>query len=204
VYIPGGRHAYGKGVSQWQLASGPNPREFQFDTDEVDIERRGDEIILRRPVRNLRARLMRWLPCPTTSSARDGRISLRKRGRAFDASGQTTRTNICIYIARNRPTTVARRFARAAPGSLGISIITWGELCFGAAKSSDPPRAHSLLEQFSSIVAVLPLSAAAGRHYGLVRAALERAGTPSVITTSGSQRTHWRWVCAGQQQPARI
>ena len=30
------------------------PREFQFDTDEVDIERRGDEIILRRPVRNLR------------------------------------------------------------------------------------------------------------------------------------------------------
>ena len=31
------------------------PREFQFDTDEVDIERRGDEIILRPPVRNLRA-----------------------------------------------------------------------------------------------------------------------------------------------------
>jgi len=30
------------------------PREFQFDTDEVDIERHGDEIILRRPVRNLR------------------------------------------------------------------------------------------------------------------------------------------------------
>jgi antitoxin VapB len=30
------------------------PREFQFDIDEVEIERRGDEIILRRPVRNLR------------------------------------------------------------------------------------------------------------------------------------------------------
>jgi antitoxin VapB len=30
------------------------PREFQFDTDEVEIERRGDEIILRRPVRSLR------------------------------------------------------------------------------------------------------------------------------------------------------
>ena len=39
------------------------------------------------------------------------------------------------------------------------------------------PRAL-LLEQFSRIVSVLPLSAAAGRHYGLVRAALERAGTP--------------------------
>ncbi len=30
------------------------PREFQFDTDEVEIERRGGEIILRPPVRNLR------------------------------------------------------------------------------------------------------------------------------------------------------
>jgi antitoxin VapB len=30
------------------------PREFQFDTDEVEIERRGDEIVLRRPIRNLR------------------------------------------------------------------------------------------------------------------------------------------------------
>ena len=30
------------------------PREFQFETDEVEIERRGDEVVLRPPVRNLR------------------------------------------------------------------------------------------------------------------------------------------------------
>ncbi|MBN8511001.1 MAG: type II toxin-antitoxin system VapC family toxin [Burkholderiales bacterium] len=87
-------------------------------------------------------------------------------------------TNICIYIARNRPPTVARRFARAAPGSLGISIITWGELCFGAAKSNDPARAHSLLDAFAREVAVLALPAEAGRHYGDVRAALQKTGTP--------------------------
>jgi len=29
------------------------PREFQFDTDEVEIERRGDEIILRRATQSL-------------------------------------------------------------------------------------------------------------------------------------------------------
>lgn len=87
-------------------------------------------------------------------------------------------TNICIYIARSHPATVARRFARAAPGSLGISIITWGELCFGAAKSNHPSRAHSLLEQFSRAVEVLSLPAEAGSHYGEVRAALQRAGTP--------------------------
>lgn len=87
-------------------------------------------------------------------------------------------TNICIYIARSRPPSVARRFARAAPGSLGISIVTWGELCFGAAKSSDPARARSLLEDFARAVGVLDLPAAAGRHYGDVRAELQRAGTP--------------------------
>lgn len=87
-------------------------------------------------------------------------------------------TNICIYVARNQPVTVARRFARAAPESLGISAITWGELCFGAAKSNDPSRAYSLLDQFSRMVLVLPLPAEAGPLYGKVRAALQRAGTP--------------------------
>ena len=87
-------------------------------------------------------------------------------------------TNICIYVARSRPVTVARRFTRAAPGSLGISIITWGELCFGAAKSNDSSRAHSLLQQFSRVVQVVPLTPEAGLHYGEVRASLQRAGTP--------------------------
>lgn len=87
-------------------------------------------------------------------------------------------TNICIYIARSQPATVGRRFARAAPGSLGISIITWGELCFGAAKSNDPGRARTLLEQFSRVVEVLSLPASAGPHYGELRSVLQKAGTP--------------------------
>lgn len=87
-------------------------------------------------------------------------------------------TNICIYIARSRPATVARRFARAAPGSLGISIVTWGELRFGAAKSNEPARVHAQLDAFARDVAVLELPAAAGRCYGDVRAALQKAGTP--------------------------
>ena len=87
-------------------------------------------------------------------------------------------TNICIYIARSQPATVARRFARAAPGSLGISVITWGELCFGAAKSNDPARTHSQLQSFAREIDVLPLPATAARHYGDLRAALQKAGTP--------------------------
>ena len=87
-------------------------------------------------------------------------------------------TNICIYIARSHPATVGRRFARAAAGSLGIFIITWGEPFFGAARNNDPGRAHSLLEQFARVVEVLPLPMGAGPHYGEVRAVLQKAGTP--------------------------
>lgn len=87
-------------------------------------------------------------------------------------------TNICIYIARSQPATVARRFARAAPGSLGISIITWGELCFGAAKSNDPPRVYARLDAFAREVDVVELPAAAGLRYGELRAMLQKAGTP--------------------------
>ena len=87
-------------------------------------------------------------------------------------------TNICIYIARNRPPAVAERFAQAMPGNLGISLITWGELCFGADKSSDPIRAHERLARFVADVPVQTLGSDVGEHYGDIRSALERAGTP--------------------------
>ena len=41
-------------------------------------------------------------------------------------------TNICMYIAKQRPPAVARRFADLAAGSVGMSLITMGELRFGA------------------------------------------------------------------------
>jgi len=98
-------------------------------------------------------------------------------------------TNIRIYVARSHPVMVARRFARATPGSLGISTITWGELCSGAAKSKASSRTHSALEQFSRMVLVLPLPAEAGPLYGKVRAAPQRAGTPAcLLARSGHPR----------------
>jgi tRNA(fMet)-specific endonuclease VapC len=87
-------------------------------------------------------------------------------------------TNICIYIARNRPPAVAERFASTSPGSLGISLVTWGELCFGASKSNDPERVMARLARFVADVPVLVPGAEVGPHYGDIRAGLERAGTP--------------------------
>lgn len=44
-------------------------------------------------------------------------------------------TNICIYIRRQRPPEVLARFRRLKPGEAVISVITYGELVYGVAKS---------------------------------------------------------------------
>lgn len=87
-------------------------------------------------------------------------------------------TNLCIYIARRRPPEVQARFAALEPGEVGMSVITFGELRHGAAKSQRPEEAGRTIEALVRLIPALPLDAAAGECYGAVRAALERAGTP--------------------------
>ena len=41
-------------------------------------------------------------------------------------------TNICIYIQRQRPEKVLARFQKLKPGDAAISVVTWGELFYGA------------------------------------------------------------------------
>ncbi len=47
-------------------------------------------------------------------------------------------TNICIYIQRQKPGEVLARFQKLKPGDAAISVITWGELLYGAEKSQQP------------------------------------------------------------------
>ena len=85
-------------------------------------------------------------------------------------------TNICIYIHRQRPMAVEARLQRLRPGDAVISVITYGELLFGAEKSMARSKTLQILDEFISVVPVLPLSADVSRHYGLIRATLERRG----------------------------
>ncbi len=87
-------------------------------------------------------------------------------------------TNICIYIAKQRPPTVAQRFARLAAGTVGMSLITFGELRFGAEKSSHRADALATLGQLVELIPVLEPEAAVGQTYGALRAHLEGLGTP--------------------------
>jgi tRNA(fMet)-specific endonuclease VapC len=87
-------------------------------------------------------------------------------------------TNICIYIIRRQPAAVFARFDALAPGSVGISSITYAELAYGVAKSARPAQNQLALQAFTAPLVVLPFDHAAAAAYGDVRAHLERKGTP--------------------------
>ena len=87
-------------------------------------------------------------------------------------------TNICIYIAKRRPPQVAERFEALQPGDVGMSIVTYAELLFGANKSQQPSTTKERLGRFVELVPVLSLPDEAAEHYARVRHQVERVGTP--------------------------
>ena len=87
-------------------------------------------------------------------------------------------TNICIYIKNHRPAEVLARFSKLPPGKVAMSAITYGELCFGAEKSTKPKETRHILEQLVSLIPVLALDEAASMHYGKIRQHLQASGKP--------------------------
>ena len=85
-------------------------------------------------------------------------------------------TNICIYIRRRRPPEILHRFQRLKLGEAAISIITYGELIYGAEKSAERDAAMKLLDELAGLLPVLPLPVNAAHTYGSLRAELEARG----------------------------
>ncbi|MHB1359898.1 MAG: type II toxin-antitoxin system tRNA(fMet)-specific endonuclease VapC [Rhodocyclaceae bacterium] len=87
-------------------------------------------------------------------------------------------TNICIYIAKQRPPSVAEQFDRLAAGAVGMSLVTFGELHYGAGKSSQRASALEILARLQELIPVIAMDNRVGESYGVLRARLERSGTP--------------------------
>ncbi|MGC2448015.1 MAG: type II toxin-antitoxin system VapC family toxin [Candidatus Sulfotelmatobacter sp.] len=85
-------------------------------------------------------------------------------------------TNICIYIRQRRPDEVLHRFARLEPGEAAISVITYGELLYGAAKSAQSQAAFAKLRELIHLMPALPLPETAAETYGSIRYDLEAKG----------------------------
>jgi tRNA(fMet)-specific endonuclease VapC len=87
-------------------------------------------------------------------------------------------TDTISAVLRPRPDlTIARRLAAIPPNEQFTSVITLGELLFGALRRG---RADLLerIEAIAESVPVLPFHEPAARTYAEMRAELERRGTP--------------------------
>jgi len=85
-------------------------------------------------------------------------------------------TNICIYLRQNRPPEVTARFRQMQHGDAVLSVITYGELLYGAERSQQRSNALESLSRLISLLPVLPLPGEAAAVYGEIRAALEIHG----------------------------
>ena len=85
-------------------------------------------------------------------------------------------TDICIYLAKNQLPQVTARFERLKPEQLVMSAITYGELQYGANKSSQRSRTLSQLAEITQYIPVESITLSAARAYGEIRATLERQG----------------------------
>ncbi len=87
-------------------------------------------------------------------------------------------TNICIYLTKQQHPKLTNRFQNLAENELAMSVITFGELQFGAQKSQQRKQVLTALEKLSLAIPVLDISKTVSLHYGEIRAYLQKQGTP--------------------------
>ncbi len=86
-------------------------------------------------------------------------------------------TNIVIYTIKNRPEQARRAFSQRE-GQMCISSVTWGELVYGAERSSQPERNLADIEGLAARLEVVSFDDQAATHFGQLRAELYSIGRP--------------------------
>ena len=85
-------------------------------------------------------------------------------------------TNICIYISKYQPPQVRQRFERHSLSDLYLSVITLGELHFGAQKSQAQAKALKVVQQLAQMAQVAYLDENVAIHYADIRYQLHKQG----------------------------
>ena len=86
-------------------------------------------------------------------------------------------TNAVSDLVRRPAGNVARRAIALEREAIAISVIVAAELRYGAARRGSVHLSRQL-DAVLSAIETLPLDEPADRHYGTIRAELERAGRP--------------------------
>lgn len=85
-------------------------------------------------------------------------------------------SDICIYIIKNNPKSVVKKFMRYSTDEIVLSAIAYAELETGVMKSKNVLMNRAALTKMMSGVKIMPFNAAAAETYGSIRAELEREG----------------------------
>lgn len=80
-------------------------------------------------------------------------------------------TNMCIYLMKNQPEAVARRFEQCFVGDVVMSAITYAELEYGVAVCANRARERRNLAALIEDIPVLPFGVEAANAYGPIREA---------------------------------
>jgi len=85
-------------------------------------------------------------------------------------------TDICIYIMNNRPPEIAEKLIKLPYGSVGMSVITLGELSAGAEKSKRRKDALSTIELLKNSIEILDMKTSVANIFGQIKTHLELKG----------------------------
>ena len=87
-------------------------------------------------------------------------------------------TNMASYTVRGAGPALAARLVAVPMAQMCVSSVTEGELLYGLARRPGATALQTVVQEFLKRVDVLAWDSAAARRYGVLRAALEAAGTP--------------------------
>jgi len=87
-------------------------------------------------------------------------------------------TNTCIALIKRKPVNALQKFNEYQVGDIGISAVTLAELRYGVSKSQHQARNRAALDEFMLPLEVAAFDEQATVAYGVLRAALEKQGTP--------------------------
>ena len=85
-------------------------------------------------------------------------------------------TDICIYVRQKRSEKLLVRFRQLQPNEAAVSVITFGELLYGAIKRGQLAAEREKWRELVHLLPVLPLPEGASEKYGIIRTELESKG----------------------------
>jgi tRNA(fMet)-specific endonuclease VapC len=86
--------------------------------------------------------------------------------------------NTASYVIKGSFPRVRERLLKVSMAEVGISAVTEAELRFGVARRPEAATLKRVVEEFLLRVEVLAWDSEAAQHYALIRATLEKEGSP--------------------------